>query len=178
MKTIKHILAACAAFVLLSSCSLLGGAGSSQNGTATGTTTGQSLYNLYNVVKATGTVDVSKIDNLVNVAAVLTGATTLQNATQNYLNQFSSGLISGSSNLVNTNNVSNVITGLAGLNNLDTSAITQAAAIAAANAAAKSAASQAATVPAASQQQLNTSSQNVTSTVSAITGLLGLLGGK
>ena len=147
----KHIirLAACfAALLTISSCGMLGGLAGS-NGTATGTSTGSALLRLfqaYQVLKGnatTGTnynytgntstgLDLSNVANLINLGQVLTGASTLTNATPTYTNQFSNGLISGSSNLVNNSNVGGVLSGLLNLANGNTSVLSAAAASAAA----------------------------------------------
>ena len=152
----KHIirLAACfAALLTISSCSMLGGLAGS-NATANGANTGSALLRLfqaYQVLKGntptgtnynyTGTasngyntgIDLSNISNLLSLGQLLTGASTLTNATPNYTSQFTNGLISGSSNLVNNNNAGGVLNGLMTLaNGANTSVLSAAAASAAA----------------------------------------------
>ena len=147
----KHIIrfAACiAAFLTISSCSMLGSLAGG-NGTTVGSNTGSALLRLfkawqvlkgntttapnYNYTGNTGSgLDLSNVANLINLGQVLTGASTLTNATPTYTNQFSNGLISGSSNLVNNNNVGGVLNGLLNLASGNTSVLSAAAASAAA----------------------------------------------
>ena len=158
MKLLKRIAAGCAALMLLSSCSVLSGLASS--GSSVGSSTGSAISAIYNILKATGGIDLSNLANIINIGQILTGANTLTNATASYTNDFAQGLISGSSNLVNAGNVSTVLSSLKSLANIDTSAFTQAAATK----------GYASTTPA-----LSTSDKNVDATVKALTGLLGAL---
>ena len=158
MKLLKRIAAGCAALMLLSSCSVLSGLASSA--TSTGSNTGSAIAAIYNVLKASGGIDLSNLANIINIGKILTGANSLTNATAAYTNEFAAGLINGSSNLVNSGNVSSVLTSLKSLANIDTSAFTQAAATK----------GYASTTPA-----LSTSDKNVDATVKALTGLLGAL---
>ena len=158
MKLLKRIAAGCAALMLLSSCSVLSGLASS--GSSVGSSTGSAISAIYNILKATGGIDLSNLANIINIGQILTGANTLTNATASYTNDFAQGLISGSSNLVNAGNVSTVLSSLKSLANIDTSAFTQAAATK----------GYASTTPA-----LSTSDKNVDATVKALTGLLGSL---
>ena len=68
-------------------------------------------------------------------------------------------LINGSNNLVNSGNVAKVLSGLKALNNIDTSAFSEAATKAYAN----------------GTQQIQQNDANVNATVKAITSLLGAL---
>lgn len=135
MKHVYRIVAAFLAFCMLNSCSIL--QKTSSNGNQNGLATGLALLNLYNSIKQanngsataaqTGKLDLSNAGNLLNLAQVLTGAGTLQNATPTYTSQFGTGLIDGSANLVNQNNVTNVLSSLLSLNGINTGAITNAA---------------------------------------------------
>ena len=151
----KHIirLAACfAALLTISSCSMLSGLAGG-NATTAGSNTGSALLRLfqaYQVLKGnttTGTnynytgnasngyntgIDLSNISNLLTLGQLLTGASTLTNATPSYTSQFTNGLISGSSNLVNNNNANGVINGLMSLVNGSNSSVLSAAAASAA----------------------------------------------
>ena len=111
MKIFSRILALVMAFCIISSCSIL--KGTSGNGLSNGLQTGLALLNMYNTIKqnkqvqqaqtqqaqqqatatATRGLDLSNASNLLNIAQILTGAGTLQNATPTYTNQFSNGLI-------------------------------------------------------------------------------------
>ena len=121
MKLFKHIAAATAALMLLTSCSVLKSVASSA--LSAGSSTGTAISALYNIFKLTGGIDLSNLTNIINLGKILTGA----NATTAYTDDFASGLISGSSNLVNADNVASVLSTLKALTNIDTSAITNAA---------------------------------------------------
>lgn len=129
MKALKYIAAGVAAVMLLSSCSVLKGITSS--GSKTGSNTGGALAALYQIFKATGALDLGNLTNIINIGKVLTGASALTDATESFAGEFASGLIEGSNQLINDNNVQNVITALRTLSNVDTSALSQAAANAA-----------------------------------------------
>ena len=157
MKMFKRIVAAFAALLLLSSCSILKNA--VPNATSVGSDTGSALAAIYNVLKATGGIDLSNLTNIINIGKILTGASSLSGATNAFTNDFVSGLIKGSSNLVNSSNISSVITGLQSLSNMDTSALTAAAAAAAAGQAA----------------QVSASNEGVLSTVNALKNIMNAL---
>ena len=149
MKHITRFVACIAAFLTICSCSMLSGLAGG-NATTVGSNTGSALLRLfqaYQVLKGNATtstnynytgansstgLDLSNVANLINLGQVLTGASTLTNASQSYTNQFSNGLISGSSNLVNNNNVGGVLSGLLNLASGNTSVLSAAAASAAA----------------------------------------------
>jgi hypothetical protein len=158
MKLFKHIAAACATVVLLSSCSILNGT-SSSDATSTGSNTGSALSALYKIILAGGTLDLSDLSTLINLGKILIGANSLTNASNSFVDQFTSGLISGSSNLVNSSNASAVVNGLKSLASIDTSVLATAAADAAAG----------------KSFQVNSSTQGVSSTLSALNGIFNLL---
>lgn len=157
MKLFKRIVAGIAALSLLTSCSLLQGVG----GTAAtnGSSTGSAIAAIYNVLKATGGIDLSNLANLINIGQILTGANSLKTATTAYTDDFAAGLIQGSKNLVNSANSSKVITALKNLANMDTSALTTASSKAFAG----------------TPTTVSTSDKNVDATMKAITSLLGSL---
>ena len=128
MKPLKYIAAGLAALMLLSSCSVLKNLSS---GSKTGTSTGGALAALYQIFKATGALDLSNLTNIINIGKVLTGASTLTNATEAFASDFTNGLIEGSSQLINDNNVQKVMTALKALSTVDATAIEDAAAKAA-----------------------------------------------
>ncbi len=125
MKPFKFILAAFAASSLLVSCSVLGNLTSSTSSSSTGSTTGSALASIYNVIKNSGTIDLSNLTNLISLGQILTGANSLVDASQSYTESFASGLISGSNNLITSSNVSSVISGLKNLAGTDTSALSK-----------------------------------------------------
>ncbi len=124
MRPLKYIAAALATLMLLSSCSIVKNL---TNGSSTGSTTGGALAALYQIFKATGALDLGNLANIINIGKVLTGASTLTNATEAFTNDFTNGLIEGSSKLINDSNVQNVMSALKSLSKVDTSALTQAA---------------------------------------------------
>ena len=127
MKLFKKIVVACAVVLAITSCSVMQKPAAS-SATTSGSSTGAAISALYNVLKATGGIDLSSIVNLINLSKILTGANALTNATGAFTTDFATGLINGSSELVNANNVSKVMNGLQALNKIDTSALLGAAA--------------------------------------------------
>jgi hypothetical protein len=120
MKALKHLAAACVVLTMLSSCSVINKAAQAAS---IGSTTGNSLANIINVLKATGVIDLSNLANIINLGQILTGASTLSNATQAFTDDFATGLIKGSSNLVNSSNVTGVMSALKSLAGIDNSSI-------------------------------------------------------
>ena len=158
MKLFKHIAAACATVVLLSSCSILNGT-SSSDAASTGSNTGSALSSLYKIILAGGSLDLSDLSTLINLGKILIGANSLTNASNSFVDQFTSGLISGSSNLVNSSNASAVVNGLKSLASIDTSVLATAAADAAAG----------------KSFQVNSSTPGVSSTMSSLNSIFNLL---
>ena len=157
MKLFKCLAVASAAVILLSSCSIIKSA--TADAMSTGSNTGSALSTLYKILKSTGTLDLSDLTTLINIGKVLLGANTLTDATQAFSDQFATGLISGSSSIINNSNVSGIMNGLKSLANIDTSVLTQAAA-AAAN---------------GNSFQVNTANAGVSATVDSLTSILQLM---
>ena len=157
MKVFKKLVAAVAALSILSSCSVL--QSMTQNATSTGTSTGTALLAIYNVLKSTGTIDLSNLTNLINLGQILTGANSVADASASYLEKFATGLISGSSNLINNSNVSGVINALQSLSKVDTTSLVDAATAAASGTLTK----------------LNNSTAGVSETLSALNSIYKLL---
>lgn len=156
MKLFKRIVAGVAALSILTSCSILQGVGSAvSNGSSTGT----ALSAIYNVLKATGGIDLSNLANLINIGQILTGANSLANATASYTDEFTKGLIQGSNSLITTANASKVISSLKSLSGMDTSALTTASSKAFAG----------------TPTTVSTKDKNVDATMKAITSMLGSL---
>ncbi len=124
MKILKRLIAAVAAIALLSSCSVLKNITTSP--TSAGSNTGSAILALYRVLSQTGAIDLSSVMNVLNIGKILTGAGMLPDASPSFLNSFTSGLISGSDNMINSGNVSGVIDGLKALAGVDSSAIMKA----------------------------------------------------
>ena len=131
MKLFKRIAAAFVALSILSSCSVLSNLASSP--LSKGSTTGSALAAIFNVMKTNGNIDLSDLMNVINIGRILTGANSLANATQSYTDEFITGLMNGSGNLVNSSNIASVLGGLQALNNIDQSVFTGPAAKAYAN---------------------------------------------
>lgn len=135
MKHLRFIAAALTAILLVSSCSILGlGGNSNTNTTSTtatptsiGSSTGSALIAIYNVLKSTGIIDLSNLTNIINLGQILTGATSLSNATSAYADQFASGLIAGSNKAINESNVASVMESLKSLSSVNAKAINKAA---------------------------------------------------
>ena len=157
MKLFKCLAVASAAVVLLSSSSILKQTAS--NALSSGTNTGSALSSLYKILKATGTLDLSDLTTLVNIGKILTGANAVADATSTFTGDFITGLIDGSANLVNNSNANTVVNALKGLAGIDTSTLAKAA-----TAAAKGTAT-----------QVNSSAEDVASTLSSLTSILNLL---
>ena len=154
MKAFRRLVAACTAALMVSSCSILQNVASSA--TSVGTNTGSAIAGLYQILKATGTIDLSNLTNLINLGKILTGANALAGATTSYADDFASALVKGSSNLVNSNNIAKVLTGLESLANMDTSALATASSFAATGA----------------DPQVSMSSKGISDSMTAITKLL------
>lgn len=157
MKLFKHIAAGIAALTILSSCSLLNNTTSAA--ATSGSTTGGALAALYNIFKTTGGIDLSNLGNLINLGKILGNIGGLGNATSTFTDQFAAGLIDGSANLVNKNNVASVLSGLKTLANIDTSVITSAASAAASGA----------------PSTLTANSEGVSTTLSSLTSIFNAL---
>ena len=157
MKLFKRIAAAFVAISLLSSCSILSNL--TQSATQQGNTTGSALAAIFNVLKTNGNIDLSDLMNVINIGKILTGANSLTNATQAYTDEFVTGLMNGSGNLVNSSNVAAVLTGLKALNNIDQSVFTGPAAKAYAN----------------GSRAVPTSDEGVKTTMNALNSLLNTL---
>jgi hypothetical protein len=156
MKLFKRIVAGVAALSLLTSCSILQGV---SNAVSSGSSTGTAISAIYNVLKATGGIDLSNLANIINIGQILTGANSLANATASYTDEFTKGLIQGSNSLITTANASKVISSLKSLSGMDTSALTTASSKAFAG----------------TPTTVSTKDKNVDATMKAITSMLGSL---
>lgn len=106
--------------------------------TSNGQAAGAALRSLYTQYKSDGKLDMTNLNNMLNLATLSTNIKGLKGATDKstFYKDFAKGLISGSNNLVNNNNSSAVMTGLSTLvNDVDLSGLTTAAESAASNAA-------------------------------------------
>lgn len=173
---IKAILAAAAAIILTAtSCGVLGNAGQTAATAAPASTTqygssvGGALASLYTRYKTDGKIDLSDMNNIVNLATVVNNIKVLKGnfaSASSFTEEFANGLISGSKNLINKNNSAKVIDNLVALSGINLSSVTNAASAigdkttAAANTAA---------------QKINTASSQVTSAVSTLNSIFSLM---
>ncbi len=182
---LNAILAAAAALLLATSCGIFGAGNGTQTPTGSGQASGAALRNLYTQYKTDGKIDMTNINNILNLAALSQCIGELKDAGKvdksEYVKEFATGLILGSNNLVNQTNSTPVVGGLTNLAGINLSSVTTAAAgllangITTANAAAQQAAAQqaAAQQAAAATQQAATATTN---TASAITNAISTVG--
>ncbi|MBO4605156.1 MAG: hypothetical protein J5667_01275 [Bacteroidales bacterium] len=175
---LSTIFAAAAALVLATSCGIFGVGNSTQTPSGSGQASGAALRNLYTQYKTDGKIDMTNINNILNLAALSQCIGELKDAgtvdKSDYIKDFATGLILGSNNLVNQNNSTSVVGGLANLAGINLSSVTTAAAgllangITTANATAQQAAAeQAAAQQAAAQQAAAATQQAATTTTNA-----------
>lgn len=175
---LSTIFAAAAALVLATSCGIFGVGNSTQTPSGSGQASGAALRNLYTQYKTDGKIDMTNINNILNLAALSQCIGELKDAgtvdKSDYIKDFATGLILGSNNLVNQNNSTSVVGGLANLAGINLSSVTTAAAgllangITTANAAAQQAAAeQSAAQQAAAQQAAAATQQAATTTTNA-----------
>lgn len=114
------------AFVALAFASLLcvscGSAGkmAESNDFSSGNVTGTVLSRFFSEYSKTGSIDFSKAQNILDVASLVSNLSSLRGDVSNQTSKdFSNGLISGSTGLVNGTNVSGVLNALTQLGNFD-----------------------------------------------------------
>lgn len=137
-------------------------------GTTNGQAAGAALKALYGQYKADGKVDMSNLNNIINLATLANNIKQLKGQTDKstFYKEFAAGLITGSNNLVTSKNSTSVMSGLTNLvNNVDLSGLTSKAASAssAASAALSGAASKA-----------DTAIDNANEIASSVTNILNL----
>lgn len=137
-------------------------------GTTNGQAAGAALKALYGQYKADGKVDMSNLNNIINLATLANNIKQLKGLTDKsaFYKEFAAGLITGSNNLVTSKNSTSVMSGLTNLvNNVDLSGLTSKAASAssAASAALSGAASKA-----------DTAIDNANEIASSVTNILNL----
>lgn len=137
-------------------------------GTTNGQAAGAALKALYGQYKADGKVDMSNLNNIINLATLANNIKQLKGQTDKsaFYKDFAAGLITGSNNLVTSKNSTSVMSGLTNLvNNVDLSGLTSKAADAssAASAALSGAASKA-----------DTAIDNANEIASSVTNILNL----
>ena len=128
---LTHIFAAAALVLMTASCGVHG-AGST-SGASAGVTGGQAsgaaLKNLYAQYQADGKIDVTNINNVVNLATLANGIQGLkdQDDKSAFYADFAKGLVLGSGNLISNTTAPSVTSSLSGLASTDLSALTNAA---------------------------------------------------
>ena len=112
-------LAVIALMFSLQGCSLLNSAASSAAPTASSQaqSVGASLKTLYSNYKTNETLDITDLSTLIDMKTVVAGAQSYKtNSTDpDYYKSFASGIINGSDNLVNSDNVTSVLSSLKGV---------------------------------------------------------------
>ena len=96
-------------------------------GTINGKAAGSALKSLYTQYKADGKLDMSNLNNVLNMTTLASNVKGLKGMTDKstFYKDFAAGLIAGSGNLVTQNNSVAVMSGLTNLvNNVDLSALT------------------------------------------------------
>ena len=163
------ILAIAASMMLASSCGILSQSAASYNpatsavaNLTTGTGAGSALLGLYSQYKTDGKLDLTNVNNIVNLATLASNCQGLKSSTAD-TGSFLSGLISGSKKLVNQDNGSTVLNSLKSIASSNLSSITDAA---------KSYAASSATNAAVSALTgVNTNTSGVSSAVSTLSTL-------
>lgn len=91
--------------------------------TSVGQKCGNAVKNLYNQYKADGKLNLKNINNITSLATLATNATQIKENIKNadFYKDLTNGLITGSQNLINKENVEQVVTNLT---NVDLSALT------------------------------------------------------
>ena len=182
---LTHIFAAAALVLMTASCGVLG-AGST-SGASAGVTGGQAsgaaLKNLYAQYQADGKIDVTNINNVVNLATLANGIQGLkdQDDKSAFYADFAKGLVLGSGNLISNTTAPSVASSLSGLANTDLSALTNAASAVIGSGlggvqSGTQSAGQSTGQSVTSAITSLVSDSNVSSAVSTVSSILGLLG--
>ena len=96
---------------------------------SSGQTSGAALKALYSQYKSDGkNLNMSNMQNMLNLASLATSVQGLKEADATYKKDFIKGMILGSTNLVNTNNSTSVLSSLTSFANLDLSSLMSGAA--------------------------------------------------
>ena len=187
---LTHIFAAAALVLMTASCGVLGAGCTS--GASVGVTGGQAsgaaVKNLYAQYQADGKIDVTNINNVVNLATLANGIQGLkdQDDKSAFYADFAKGLVLGSGNLISNTAAPSVTNSLTGLANTDLSALTNAASAVIGSGLGGSVQSGSQNVAQSATQSTGqsvtsaitslVSDSNVSSAVSTVSSILGLLG--
>lgn len=123
-----RIIALITAFAMMfSSCGALAPQAGTSNAAANGSTAGMALAALATQYLANNSsLDLSKAQNVLNTVSLLNSLGVLKDGANQTVTDFTSGLISGSKNLVNQSNSSSIMNALTGLTNMDLGSATNA----------------------------------------------------
>lgn len=173
------------ALLLATSCGVLGSLGSSATsnaasglasvltGTQSGTNAGSALLGLFSQYKKdNNSVDLSNVNNILQLASLINNVKGLKDnsSSTSYLADYAAGLITGSQNLVNKNNSTDVIGNLVNLSGLNLNSITKAA-----SSLATSASTAATTATNTAVDKINTGSSQVTSALNTLSSIFSLV---
>ena len=137
-------------------------------GTTNGQAAGAALKALYGQYKADGKVDMSNLNNIINLATLANNIKQLKGQTDKsaFYKDFAAGLITGSNNLVTSKNSTSVMSGLTNLvNNVDLSGLTSKAA---------DASSTVSNALSGASSKANTAIDNANEIASSVTNILNL----
>ena len=170
MRIKSLVLVALVTIVTFASCGVLGSSMGTSTASKSGHSSGVALRNLYSSYKESGSLDMTNMSTMLQLATLVNGVQSLKTTTDksSFYTDFASGLIIGSNNLVNQSNSTNVMNTLTTMSNLDLSATTSAASNAANNATQQ-------VTPALSN--IVTASENVGQAVSSLNSIFSLFGG-
>lgn len=141
-------------------------------GTTNGQAAGAALKALYGQYKADGKVDMSNLNNIINLATLANNIKQLKGQTDKsaFYKDFAAGLITGSNNLVTSKNSNSVMSGLTNLvSNVDMSSLTEKA-----NAASSTAASAVTNILSGASSKADTAIDNANEIASSVTNILNL----
>ena len=176
MKSTK-LFALLAVLVLCLSCGSTGGMATGTSlGATNGQATGAAIKSLYSQYKTDGRIDVTNINNVMNMVAVANGIQGLKGLDDksSFYKDFAAGLIFGSNNLI-TNNTSSAITGLlGGLANQNLSGLTGMATTSINNAV-SSAVSGVASTASGALSSISDKTAGVANTISTLSSIFGML---
>lgn len=178
----KFFAALAATIAMTASCGIMSNSGSSLSNM--GKSSGIALASLYSQYRADGRVDMKNLNNIINIATIVNDLQTAKSQDEKSLqsDDFVSGLITGSMQLVNQKNSTSVLDNLATIAKLNLSEITNAAATAtaataaAANNTATAAANTAATAAAATDSAVTSAINKINTTTSNVTTALNAFG--
>lgn len=137
-------------------------------GTTNGQAAGAALKGLYTQYKADGKLDMSNLNNIINLTTLANNIKDLKGMSNKsaFYKEFAAGLVTGSNNLVTSNNSTSVMNGLSNLvNNVDLSGLTDKA---------SSASSAVSSALAGASGKATTAVENASEIATSVTNILNL----